>query len=81
MGREDIARISFAATRASIGPAQVGEREKASTSLDESAGHTAELGTHPLMERVLSRCEIIRLTTRLNEASAMGFREIYEVMA
>ncbi len=36
---------------------------------------------HPPMERVLSRREIIRLTTRLDEVSAMGFRETYKVMA
>ena len=37
-----------------------GDREKAISLLDESLGITTELGMRPLMERVLSRREILR---------------------
>ena len=37
-----------------------GDREKATALLDESLTITSELGMRPLMERVLSRREILR---------------------
>ena len=37
-----------------------GDREKAMTLLDESLAISSELGRRPLMERVLSRREILR---------------------
>ncbi len=37
-----------------------GDREKAMTLLDESLAISSELGMRPLMERVLSRREILK---------------------
>ncbi len=40
--------------------AELGDREKAMSMLDESLAITSELGMRPLMERVLSRREILK---------------------
>ncbi len=46
-------------TRNMIGQAEPGDREKAMSLLDESLAISTELGMRPLMERVLSRREIL----------------------
>ena len=41
-------------------PNEPGDREKAMSLLDESLSISSELGMRPLMERVLSRREILK---------------------
>ncbi len=46
--------------RASTGSAQADDSDKATGMLDESLAISTELGMRPLMERVLSRREILK---------------------